>query len=100
MFWIFTVYKNKTKISKDFDSVISVSLPFTSHVCASIVVKELKTKWVMDIGDPFSLKEQSPENNTILYSFLNRFIEKKILQQSRSDFLYTPRGFRFPSKKI
>jgi len=77
MFWIFTVYKNKTKISKDFDSVISVSLPFTSHVCASIIVKELETKWVMDIGDPFTLKVQSPENNKILYSFLNRFIEKK-----------------------
>ena len=77
MFWIFTVYKNKTKISKDFDFVISVSLPFTSHVCASIIVKELETKWVMDIGDPFSLKVQSPENNKILYSFLNRYIEKK-----------------------
>ena len=49
MFWIFTVYKNKTKISKDFDSVISVSLPFTSHVCASIIVKELETKFVNNL---------------------------------------------------
>jgi len=77
MFWIFTIYKNKKRISKDFDSIISVSLPFTSHVCASIIVKQSKTKWIMDIGDPFSLKLQSPENNKILYSFLNKFIEKK-----------------------
>ena len=77
MFWIYTVYKNKHKISKDFDSLISVSLPFTSHVCASILIKRLQTKWVMDIGDPFSLKLQSPENNIILYSLLNRFIEKR-----------------------
>jgi hypothetical protein len=77
MFWIFTIYKNKKRISKDFDSIISVSLPFTSHVCASILVKQSKTNWIMDIGDPFSLKLQSPENNKILYSFLNKFIEKK-----------------------
>lgn len=100
MFWIFTVYKNKTKISKDFDSVISVSLPFTSHVCASIVVKELKTKWVMDIGDPFSLKEQSPENNTILYSFLNRFIEKKYYNKADQIFFTHQEVLDFHQKKF
>ena len=100
MFWIFTVYKNKTKISKDFDSVISVSLPFTSHVCASIVVKELTTKWVMDIGDPFSLKEQSPENNTILYSFLNRFIEKKYYNKADQIFFTHQEVLDFHQKKF
>ena len=100
MFWIFTVYKNKTKISKDFDSVISVSLPFTSHVCASIIVKELKTKWVMDIGDPFSLKAQSPENNTILYSFLNRFIEKKYYNKADQIFFTHQEVLDFHQKKF
>ena len=100
MFWIFTVYKNKTKISKDFDSVISVSLPFTSHVCASIIVKELKTKWVMDIGDPFSLKVQSPENNTILYSFLNRFIEKKYYNKADQIFFTHQEVLDFHQKKF
>ena len=100
MFWIFTIYKNKTKISKDFDSVISVSLPFTSHVCASIIVKELKTKWVMDIGDPFSLKAQSPENNTILYSFLNRFIEKKYYNKADQIFFTHQEVLDFHQKKF
>ena len=100
MFWIFTVYKNKTKISKDFDFVISVSLPFTSHVCASIIVKELKTKWVMDIGDPFSLKVQSPENNTILYSFLNRFIEKKYYNKADQIFFTHHEVLDFHQKKF
>ena len=100
MFWIFTVYKNKTKISKDFDYVISVSLPFTSHVCASIIVKELKTKWVMDIGDPFSLKVQSPENNTILYSFLNRFIEKKYYNKADQIFFTHHEVLDFHQKKF
>ena len=100
MFWIFTVYKNKAKISKDFDSVISVSLPFTSHVCASIIVKELGTKWVMDIGDPFSLKLQSPENNKILYSFLNRFIEKKYYNKADQIFFTHKEVLDFHQKKF
>lgn len=100
MFWIFTVYKNKTKISRDFDSVISVSLPFTSHVCASIIVKELKSKWLMDIGDPFSLKLQSTENNKILYSFLNRFIEKKYYDKADKIFFTHQEVLDFHQKKF
>jgi len=100
MFWIFTVYKNKTKISRDFDSVISVSLPFTSHVCASIIVKELKSKWLMDIGDPFSLKQQSTENNKILYSFLNRFIEKKYYDKADKIFFTHQEVLDFHQKKF
>ena len=100
MFWIFTVYKNKTKISKDFDSVISVSLPFTSHVCASILLKGLKTKWVMDIGDPFSLKIQSPENNKIIYSFLNRFIEKRYYNKADKVFFTHQEVLEFHQNKF
>ncbi len=100
MFWIFTVYKNKLKISKDFDSIISVSLPFTSHVCASILVKRLKTKWVMDIGDPFSLKLQSPENNVILYSLLNRFIEKKYYNKADQVFFTHKEVLEFHQNKF
>jgi hypothetical protein len=100
MFWIFTVYKNKTKISKDFDYVISVSLPFTSHVCASMIVKELETKWVMDIGDPFSLKVQSPENNRILYSLLNTFVEKKYYNKADLIFFTHQEVLDFHQKKF
>ena len=77
MFWILTVIKNKSKIPKDYDIIISVSLPFTSHVCASILQKSMSSKWFMDIGDPFSLKDYSIENNRFLYSFLNSYCEKK-----------------------
>ncbi len=100
MFWIFTVYRNKTKISKDYDSIVSVSLPFTSHVCASILVKELKAQWIMDIGDPFSLKFQSPENNKILYSFLNRFIEKKYYHKADQIFFTHKEVLDFHQKKF
>jgi len=100
MFWIFTVYKNKTKISKDYDSIISVSLPFSSHVCASILVNELNTKWIMDIGDPFSLKMHSTENNKIFYSFLNRFIERKYYNKADKIFFTHQEVLDFHQKKF
>tara|TARA_B100001093_G_scaffold382820_1_gene368394 strand:- start:1964 stop:3187 length:1224 start_codon:yes stop_codon:yes gene_type:complete len=82
MFWIFTIIKNKSKIPKNFDIIISVSLPFTSHVCGSILNKSMSSKWFMDIGDPFSLKEHSFENNRFLYSFINSYFEKKYYQMA------------------
>ena len=36
----------------------------------------------MDIGDPFSLKINSPENNKIIYSYLNKFYERKFYQNA------------------
>ena len=36
----------------------------------------------MDIGDPFSLKINSPENNKIIYSYLNKYYEKKFYQNA------------------
>ena len=82
MFWAFTIYKNKKKIPKNYDYIFSVSLPFTSHLCASILSKH-SLDWIMDIGDPFSLKKDSPENNKFLYSFINTFFEKKYYTKSK-----------------
>jgi hypothetical protein len=77
MFWIFTINKNKKKIYDNYDIIISISLPFTSHVCAYLLNRKIKADWFMDIGDPFSLKEFSNENNKFIFSYLNRYIEKK-----------------------
>ena len=77
MFWLYQVYKNRNKISKDYDVIISVSLPFSSHIAAYVINKKVKKHWIMDIGDPFSLKVDAPENNRFLYSGLNKRYEKK-----------------------
>ena len=82
MFWAFTVYKNRKRIENDFDIIISVSLPFTSHLCAHILKKRINAQWYMDIGDPFTLKIYSPENNKIIYSYLNKFFERKFYQNA------------------
>ena len=40
MFWIFSIWKNRKKIDIDYDLIISVSLPFSSHVAAYIINKD------------------------------------------------------------
>ena len=82
MFWALTVFKNRKNIKNNYDIIISVSLPFTSHLCAHILNKKIRAEWIMDIGDPFSLKINSPENNKIIYSFLNKFYERKFYQNA------------------
>ena len=82
MFWTLTVFKNRKNIKNNYDIIISVSLPFTSHLCAYILNKRIGAEWIMDIGDPFSLKINSQENNKIIYSFLNKFYERKFYQNA------------------
>ncbi|MEC7892567.1 MAG: hypothetical protein VYA37_03380, partial [Actinomycetota bacterium] len=77
MFWLLSIYKNKKRLNLDYDLMISVSLPFSSHIAAYILNKKNKKEWVMDIGDPFTLKKDAPENNRILYGLLNRYYENK-----------------------
>ena len=82
MFWAFTIFKNRKGIKNNFDIIISVSLPFTSHLCAYILKKRISAEWYMDIGDPFTLKINSPENNKIIYSYFNKFFERKFYQNA------------------
>ena len=77
MFWAITILRNKKLIVNNYDIIVSVSLPFTSHLCAYILKKRIQADWYMDIGDPFTLKTNSLENNRIIYSFLNKFYERK-----------------------
>ena len=65
MFWAFTIFKNRKRIDHKFDIIISVSLPFTSHLCAYILQKRISADWYMDIGDPFSLKINSSSSTLV-----------------------------------
>jgi hypothetical protein len=82
MFWIYSIWKNRKKIDFDYDAIISVSLPFSSHVAAYIINKEKRKKWIMDIGDPFSLKSNAFENNKYFYKSLNYYFENKFFNMA------------------
>jgi len=87
MLWFFSVRRNRKNIP-DYDLLISVSLPFTSHLVAYSINKSKKRKWIMDIGDPFYLKKDAPENNKYLFSYLNRHFENKFYN-SADNVLFT-----------
>jgi hypothetical protein len=66
--------------TKDYDWIISVSHPFTSHVVALFIKPCLpQAKWLVDIGDPFYLLQEPPINNQMLYGYFNKIIEGRIL---------------------
>ena len=81
MLWLFSVRRNISNIP-DYDLMISVSLPFTSHLAAYAINKKKRKRWIMDIGDPFYLKKDAPENNKFLYSYLNKYFENKLYKDA------------------
>ena len=61
-----------------YDLVISVSLPFSSHLVAFKLRKEFDFKWIVDIGDPFIMEGGYPINNHLLYKRKNKEIERAV----------------------
>lgn len=64
-----------------YDCVITVSHPFTGHLVGLGLKKAFPgLRWVVDIGDPFSLDSTVPSNNVRLYRRLNRRIDRRVLE--------------------
>lgn len=77
MFWLLSIFNARKKLDLEYDVIISVSLPFSSHIAGYMINKKIGKPWIMDIGDPFTLKKTAPENNNLLYGRLNKFYERK-----------------------
>ncbi|MEW6350143.1 MAG: glycosyltransferase [Thermodesulfobacteriota bacterium] len=83
--WILPAYHLARKLVtlNAYDALVSVSFPFTSHVVGLLLRRDFAQRpWVCDIGDPFSYADQTPSNNSALYSGLNSRIEKRILRSA------------------
>jgi glycosyltransferase involved in cell wall biosynthesis len=66
-----------------FDAAISVSHPFTPHLVGLALKRAHPTlRWIVDIGDPFSLLDEIPLNNRALYKGLNRRAEAAVLRRA------------------
>ena len=64
-------------------ALISVSLPFSSHVAAYLAgARSQKGPWIVDTGDPFSFVRDTPTNNHALYSGLNAAADRRILESA------------------
>jgi hypothetical protein len=61
--------------------IISVSLPFSSHV-AALMARKKGIPWIVDVGDPFSFMTATPTNNHSLYARLNASVERAVVAKA------------------
>jgi hypothetical protein len=79
--WYFPARKKAGQLSlrKKYDTLISVSLPFTGHLVALHLQKKVPaSRWIADSGDPFCFLDKPEANNRTLYSKKNYSVEKKV----------------------
>jgi hypothetical protein len=80
--WIAPATKKAIELTSryNYDAIITVSDPFSSHL-VGLEIKETvdSLRWVVDMGDPFSFRDDTPTNNYSLYKNRNVAIERKVL---------------------
>lgn len=85
--WFLPAYKKANMLVQHHNvkNLISVSLPFTGHLVGYFIKKKnLKTTWVVDIIDPSFFPNFSPTNNCLLYSGLNKTVERKVFRKAQA----------------
>ena len=86
-FWYFRALKVGRKLlnNNQYDLIISVSLPYTSHLVAlKLRALQPNARWIVDIGDPFYFLSSTPTNNHSIYKKLNYYSEKNVLHSADS----------------
>jgi len=83
--WFFPAVKKAKTLIKEmhYNSVITVSLPFTGHLVGlALNNNNPDIQWLADSGDPFCFMDQTPTNNHCLYGWLNRKMEQKVFDRA------------------
>jgi glycosyltransferase involved in cell wall biosynthesis len=64
-------------------TLVTVTPSFTSALVGLALTRKMKTiRWILDMGDPFTLAVESPANNFYVYGKLNKWIEKIIFTKA------------------
>jgi glycosyltransferase involved in cell wall biosynthesis len=85
--WIIpaTLAARELRKADHYDWIISVSHPFSGHMVGLLSrAKRPGSRWLVDIGDPFSLMKEPSPNNRYLYTWLNRVIEKRVVARANA----------------
>lgn len=86
--WYFFAKKKAQELilKYKYDCIISSSSPFTSHLVGCYIKERLKNvRWIGEYSDPFSF---NPEKSESIFSFFNKYKEKKILE--RMNYIIVP----------
>jgi len=83
--WIIPAYLKAKKLTKhnNYDAIISVARPFSSHLIGLLTNRKKIRNWICDIGDPFSFDKNHRANNFFFYSKINKLVEKHIIMKSK-----------------
>lgn len=66
--------------ANDYDWIISVSHPFSGHVVGMLARAQApRSKWFVDISDPYSLMKEPSPNNRLFYSWVSHAIEGRVI---------------------
>lgn len=85
--WYFAAVSKARKLMSEnnYQSLISVSIPFTGHLIGRRLKRENPdVHWMVDIGDPFCFAPYDRHNNRLLYDKLNYSAERKVFEQADS----------------
>lgn len=81
--WIGPATKKAIELTSKFhyDAIITVSDPFSSHM-VGLELKEITKSlhWLVDIGDPFCFRHDTPTNNHMFYRKLNYRVEESLFK--------------------
>ncbi len=83
--WFPAALRRAERIVKDgdCDGIITVSLPFTSHLVGyNIKRRHPALPWIVDVGDPFACQDKEAPNNYALHRRRNALWERKVLASS------------------
>lgn len=81
-----SVNQARRLLSQDrYDAILTVSPYFTAHLIGMRIHKEFpQTRWLVDIGDPFSYLEFEHPNNRRLYNALNYRSEQRVFRHAHA----------------
>lgn len=85
--WYFPALRQAEALLKErkYDTLITVSDPFTSHLIGRTLKKRHpQLNWLVDLGDPFSFREDNATNNFDLYQQRNLRIERDVFSLADS----------------
>lgn len=64
-------------------TIVSVSPTFTAALVGNAITRRQSgLRWVLDMGDPFSIANESPANNFRIYGELNRRVEREVFRNA------------------
>jgi glycosyltransferase involved in cell wall biosynthesis len=64
-------------------TLVTVTPSFSAALIGGAVARNKEgMRWVLDMGDPFTLATESPANNFLLYGALNRRVERAMFQRA------------------